>query len=92
MNAPFDKPFYLILNVAIGSQNGWFRDAVGGKPWVDGGATVRGLIQFSRQTLIFFKAVRDFWSAAGSWLPTWGAGDEGSLTVKSVKMWEEGKC
>ncbi|KAH6721567.1 glycosyl hydrolase [Leptodontidium sp. MPI-SDFR-AT-0119] len=76
VNAPFDKPFYLILNVAIGSQNGWFRDAVGGKPWIDGGATT----------------VRDFWNAADSWLPTWGDGDEGSLTVKSVKMWELGKC
>lgn len=75
-NAPFDKPFYLILNVAIGSQNGWFRDAVGGKPWVDGGKT----------------AMRDFWNAADTWLPTWGAGDEGSMSVKSVKMWKEGLC
>lgn len=23
-NAPFDQEFYLILNVAIGSKNGWF--------------------------------------------------------------------
>ena len=25
MNAPFDQKFYLILNVAVGSRNGWFR-------------------------------------------------------------------
>jgi hypothetical protein len=24
-NAPFDEDFYLILNVAVGSRNGWFR-------------------------------------------------------------------
>jgi hypothetical protein len=23
-NTPFDQPFYLILNVAVGSTNGWF--------------------------------------------------------------------
>lgn len=23
-NAPFDQEFYLILNVAVGSKNGWF--------------------------------------------------------------------
>lgn len=35
-NAPFDQKFYLILNVAVGAQNGWFFDGEGGKPWVDG--------------------------------------------------------
>jgi beta-glucanase (GH16 family) len=34
-NAPFDQKFYLILNVAVGAQNGWFWDGMGGKPWVD---------------------------------------------------------
>lgn len=24
VNAPFDQSFYLILNVAVGSRNGWF--------------------------------------------------------------------
>jgi hypothetical protein len=36
-NAPFDQKFYLILNVAVGSRNGWFLDHVGSKPWIDGG-------------------------------------------------------
>ena len=35
-SAPFDKPFYLIMNVAVGGTNGWFPDGVGGKPWLDG--------------------------------------------------------
>lgn len=34
--APFNKPFYLIMNVAVGGTNGWFPDGIGGKPWLDG--------------------------------------------------------
>ena len=34
--APFDQPFYLIMNVAVGGTNGWFPDGVGDKPWLDG--------------------------------------------------------
>ena len=34
--APFDQPFYLILNVAVGGTNGWFPDGYGNKPWLDG--------------------------------------------------------
>jgi hypothetical protein len=30
--------------------------------------------------------------ARNEWEPTWGAGNERGLTVKSVKMWQEGKC
>lgn len=52
------------------------RDGIGGKPWVDSGSS----------------ASRDFWNAAGSWLPTWGTGNDNSMTVKSVKMWQEGAC
>ena len=36
-NTPFDQPFYLILNVAVGGTNGYFLDGVGNKPWVDAG-------------------------------------------------------
>jgi beta-glucanase (GH16 family) len=75
-NAPFDEKFYLILNVAVGAQNGWFFDGEGGKPWVDGSDF----------------AVRDFWNAKDEWLPTWGEGTERGMTVKSVKMWQAGKC
>lgn len=45
-NAPFDQKFFLILNVAVGAQNGWFWDGIGNKPWVDGSA----------------YAARDFWN------------------------------
>ena len=52
---PFDQQFYLILNVAVGGTNGWFKDGASGKPWVDQSLTAK----------------KDFWDARNSWLPTW---------------------
>ncbi|PVH99984.1 glycoside hydrolase family 16 protein [Periconia macrospinosa] len=75
-NTPFDEKFYLILNVAIGAQNGWFFDGKNNKPWVDNGPT----------------AARDFIKAKDQWLPTWGEGNDRGMTIKSVKMWQEGRC
>ncbi|KAH8879634.1 concanavalin A-like lectin/glucanase [Thozetella sp. PMI_491] len=75
-NAPFDQPFYLILNVAVGSKIGWFPDGVGSKPWLDSST----------------NAQWTFWSAADEWLPTWGEGDTRGMTVRSVKMWTRGAC
>lgn len=75
-NAPFDQKFYLILNVAVGGRNGWFLDHVGGKPWIDSSS----------------NAQWTFWNAADEWLPTWGEGASRGMTVRSVKMWQAGKC
>ncbi|KAI9819366.1 MAG: hypothetical protein M1826_001163 [Phylliscum demangeonii] len=55
LQTPFDQPFYLILNVAVGGTNGWFADGVGGKAWVDSSP----------------NAMRDFWNARAQWKPTW---------------------
>ena len=55
-NTPFDQKFYLILNVAVGGENGWFLDGHDGKPWVDSSPTAR----------------TDFWKARDQWHPTWG--------------------
>ncbi|TKA79672.1 hypothetical protein B0A49_04711 [Cryomyces minteri] len=76
LNTPFDQPFYLILNVAVGSQNGWFLDGKGNKPWLDRVPSAQSA----------------FWNASAEWLPTWGKGNERGMTVKSVKMWQEGAC
>ncbi|KAF3283187.1 hypothetical protein TWF970_001166 [Orbilia oligospora] len=73
--APFDQEFYLLLNVAVGGTNGYFKDSTL-KPWVDGSG----------------REMRDFWNAVNQWHPTWGSADERGMTVKSVKMWQEGKC
>jgi hypothetical protein len=75
-NTPFDQPFYLILNVAVGGTNGFFKDGVADKPWGDQSLT----------------APREFWSAADQWLPTWGEGNTRGLTVQSVRMWKQGAC
>lgn len=70
-NSPFDQEFYLILNVAVGGQNGWFPDGRDDKPWVDGSQSAK----------------LDFWNARNSWLPTWQKSAGGSMAVDSVKMW-----
>ena len=75
-NTPFDQPFYLILNVAVGATNGFFPDGVGNKPWGDMSGT----------------APKEFWDSENQWIDTWGEGDTRGLTVKSVKMWKEGAC
>ncbi|KAL2426969.1 Beta-1,3-glucan-binding protein [Exophiala dermatitidis] len=54
-STPFDRDFYLILNVAVGGTNGWFQDGKNGKPWVDASPTAK----------------KDFWDAKDSWYPTW---------------------
>ena len=56
-STPFDQPFYLILNVAVGGTNGWFEDGVASKPWVDDSPT----------------AMKEFWDARDQWYPTWKA-------------------
>lgn len=70
---PFDQPFYLILNLAVGGTNGWFPDNAGNKPWLDNSKT----------------AMLDFAQAQDTWYPTWGSdGESSSFVVDSVKMWE----
>lgn len=75
-NTPFDQPFYLILNVAVGSTNGFFKDGVANKPWGDKS----------------LSAPREFWQAQEQWLSTWGDGDTRGMTVRSVRMWQQGRC
>ena len=53
--APFDQPFYLILDLAVGGTSGWFPDSVGGKPWYDGSNS----------------AMREFAEAQSTWYSSW---------------------
>ncbi|KAG2148914.1 glycoside hydrolase family 16 protein [Suillus clintonianus] len=70
---PFDQPFYLILNLAVGGTNGWFPDNAGSKPWLDNSKT----------------AMLQFTEAQDTWYPTWGSdGESSSFIVDYVKMWE----
>ncbi|KAF2648214.1 glycoside hydrolase family 16 protein [Lophiostoma macrostomum CBS 122681] len=53
--SPFDQDFHVVLNVAVGGTNGWFKDGKSGKPWLDSSPTAK----------------RDFWEARDQWYPTW---------------------
>ena len=57
-NTPFDMPFYLIINVAVGGSNGFFPDPDSGKPWANTAA----------------NASAYFWQAKDTWYPTWVKG------------------
>ncbi|KAK2464535.1 hypothetical protein APHAL10511_003442 [Amanita phalloides] len=70
---PFDQEFYLIMNVAVGSTNGWFPDWQGNKPWINSGT----------------NPMLDFARAHTEWYRTWptNPADRG-LVVDYVKMWK----
>jgi hypothetical protein len=76
-SAPFDQPFYLILDVAVGGTNGWFPDGAGdgatAKPWLNGA----------------INAMQQFAQAQDTWYPTWPESeDDRAMRIESVKMWE----
>ncbi|KAI0315683.1 glycoside hydrolase family 16 protein [Amylostereum chailletii] len=73
-SAPFDQPFYLILDVAIGGTNGWFPDGAGNKPWLNGAT----------------NAMQVFAQKQDEWLATWPEDDDDrAMRVDSVKMWQQ---
>ena len=71
-NAPFDKDFYLILNVAVGGTGGYFPDACPNKPWLNNSS----------------QAAYDFWNHQSTWYPTWNAAtNQSAMKVDWVKVW-----
>ncbi|KAJ7182620.1 glycoside hydrolase family 16 protein [Mycena crocata] len=73
-SSPFDKPFYLIIDLAVGGTSGWFPDKVGGKPWFDGS----------------LSAMYDFWQAKDTWYKTWPTSPaDRAFRIDSVKMWKK---
>ncbi|KAI0791239.1 concanavalin A-like lectin/glucanase domain-containing protein [Abortiporus biennis] len=72
--SPFDKPFYLVMNLGVGGTNGWFPDGVGDKPWLDGSLT----------------AMRDFAKDQDNWYSTWPKNiEDRAMVIDSVKMWQK---
>lgn len=71
--APFDRPFYLVLSLAVGGTSGWFTNGMQGKPWADASPA----------------PMSDFWNARDQWLPTWQKEGNGEMTVKKVQMWQQ---
>ena len=53
--APFDRRFYLIINVAVGGVTGYFPDGAGNKPWSNSDS----------------HSVNAFYNAKNQWFPTW---------------------
>jgi beta-glucanase (GH16 family) len=88
-NAPFDKDFYLILNVAVGGTNGFFYDGACFTPESTGQRYCSGDKPWRNDSP---RAMLDFWNGRNSWLPTWGEGDKRGMTVKSVKAYKYGGC
>jgi beta-glucanase (GH16 family) len=54
--APYDQPFYLIIDLAVGGTSGWFPDGVAGKPWYDNSGA---------------SAMLDFAQGHETWTKTW---------------------
>jgi len=72
-STPFDQEFYLIMNVGVGSTNGWFPDGQGKKPWLNQAQ----------------NPVRDFITAIDQWYPTWPTTvEDRAMIVDYVKMWK----
>lgn len=70
-NAPFDQRMYILLNVAVGGTNGYFPDAMGGKPWSDTSDSAANL----------------FWAAyASQWGPTWASGSPMMIDSVTVRQ------
>lgn len=62
--APFDQEFYIQMNLAVGSNTGYFWDGMdnrsGPRPWTNGQERAR----------------TDFWNGRGQWEPTWNLHNE----------------
>nr|CAD7410869.1 unnamed protein product [Timema poppensis] len=83
--APFDKPFFIIMNVAVGGM--YFPDDAtnpGGKPWSSSSGNAKQY--FPSIQLKTFQGVIDFWNGRQQWLPTWDIGDDQHLQVDYVKV------
>jgi hypothetical protein len=73
ISAPYDKEFYLVLNVAAGGLNGYFQDETCDKPWKD------------KED----RPMNSFWDKKEQWLPSWNIGsDDAAMKISSIKVWQ----
>jgi len=75
-SAPFDQNFFLVMNVAVGGTNDYWKDGMMNKPWKSTDA----------------DAALKFWNARADWLPTWKQdvdnGESAALQIDWVKVWQ----
>jgi len=76
--APFDEPFYIILNLAVGGLNGYFPDSgqnPQAKPWKNNSP----------------QAAKDFWDGRSDWLSTWkyydANNDDRNMEIDYVRVY-----
>ena len=90
--APFDQPFYLVMDVGVGGTTGWFPDGLGDKPWLDGSLSKLISVCYipERLTKLFLlAAMRDFAKAQDEWYESWPKNiEDRALVIDSVKMWQ----
>ncbi|XP_043233950.1 beta-1,3-glucan-binding protein-like [Amphibalanus amphitrite] len=71
--APFDQPFYIKFNVAVGGTGGFIPDGCtngnGAKPWSNTSP----------------HAPKEFWEGRDQWLPTWN-GDDTAMQIDYVRV------
>lgn len=91
--APFDQPFYLIMNVAVGGTNGYFPDGWCDKPWTTSSSSENdypvadfygAMSQWFSPGTTVNGAPNNTWSADGS-----SVSDDAALQVEEVRYWEE---
>jgi len=73
-NAPFDQPFYLLINLAVGGVNGYFAEGFPNKPWANASP----------------HAANEFYAAKDRWYPTWKSDNPdvpSALRVDFVKFY-----
>lgn len=72
-NAPFNREFYLVLNVAVGGTNSYFPDGQCGKTWTNNDQ----------------HSPNAFWGSKGAWYPTWNypATHDAAMKIDSIKVW-----
>jgi len=71
-----------------------YRDGVGSKPWVDGRDSAASDFYGGESSVTCYlsQSMLTHQLARSEWEPSWGTGNERGLTVKNVKMWQQGKC
>ncbi|THH07347.1 hypothetical protein EW146_g9344 [Bondarzewia mesenterica] len=96
-SAPFDQPFYLIMDVAIGGTNGWFPDGAGNKPWLNGAISASlfflslfydssGVADIFLSYLACLDAMQLFAEAQDEWYPSWPQSDEDRAMIVDWSM------
>lgn len=74
---PFDKPFFLLMNVAVGGIGNevgqYFPDEAGQKPWKNSGSQE--------------SAMASFWQQRHQWLPSW-KGEDVAMAVDWVRVYQ----